>query len=300
MGKRPVNNKCKFCSSYSHISFNCLSTKYKIDKYLGKNIHSATYKETLGYAILPMLSFIVSRGRRKAKITFVLDSGANVSCISKEAVEKHIGKFRHPSMNMNVTDVNQSMKERKGYIYPAKITLPSPHERKIKVDFYIFEKLALAKDHVALGNVIHNICQASIPLHPYSPYQGTPGGFFSTAIEISGVDPDSPYQGRPGGFFSTAIEILGVLGVDVLQYIKPYLHEELIVCGDKKANFIKIGNGYIPFGNSEFFLSSVQIDQFYCAVNSFTENEDFKKMFKSKMRKRIFERNAAKGKKKYR
>ena len=239
MGKRPVNNKCKFCSSYSHISFNCLSSKCKIDKYLGKNIHSATYKETLEFAILPMLSFIVSRGRRKAKITFVLDSGANVSCISKVAVEKHIGKFRCPSMNMNVADITQSMKERKGYIYPAKITLPSPHEQKIKVDFYIFRKLALAKDYDVLGNVIDNICQASIPLHP-----------------------DSPYQGRSGGFFSTAIEISGVLGVDVLQYIKPYSHEELIVCGDKKANFIKIGNGYIPFGNSEFFYPLFKLTNF--------------------------------------
>ena len=39
----------------------------------------------------------------------------------------------------------------------------------------------------------------------------------------------------------------------MLQYIKPYSHEELCVHG-KRANFIKLPNGYIPFGSAELFL----------------------------------------------
>ena len=39
----------------------------------------------------------------------------------------------------------------------------------------------------------------------------------------------------------------------MLQYIKPYSHEELGVHG-KRANFIKLPNGYVPFGSAELFL----------------------------------------------
>ena len=78
MGKHPVNNKCKFYSSYNHVSINnCAkysSSKCKMDKCLGKNMrycNSATFnycQETSGYTMLPILSFIVSRGKRKGKI----------------------------------------------------------------------------------------------------------------------------------------------------------------------------------------------------------------------------------------
>ena len=73
-----------------------------------------------------------------------------------------------------------------------------------------------------------NICVASVPLHSDYPYQG-----------------------------DKTVEILGILGIDVLQHIKPYSHEELWVHG-KRANFIKLPRGYIPFGSAEFFLSSLE------------------------------------------
>ena len=41
----------------------------------------------------------------------------------------------------------------------------------------------------------------------------------------------------------------------MLQHIKPYSHEELWVHG-KNANFIKLPNGYIPFGSAELVLFS--------------------------------------------
>ena len=47
---------------------------------------------------------------------------------------------------------------------------------------------------------------------------------------------------------------MGILGIDVLQHIKLYSYEELWVHG-KRANFIKLHNGYIPFGSVELFLS---------------------------------------------
>ena len=40
-----------------------------------------------------------------------------------------------------------------------------------------------------------------------------------------------------------------------MQHIKPYFHKQLWVHG-KRTNFIKLPNGYIPFGNVELFLSS--------------------------------------------
>ena len=75
-----------------------------------------------------------------------------------------------------------------------------------------------------LNNIVDNICADSIPLHSDYPYQG-----------------------------GETVEVLGILGIDVLQYIKPYSHEELCV-HSKRANFIKLPNGYIPFRNAELFL----------------------------------------------
>ena len=49
------------------------------------------------------------------------------------------------------------------------------------------------------------------------------------------------------------LRLFGILGVDVLQHIKPYSHEELWV-HDKGTNFIKLPSGYIPFGSAEQFL----------------------------------------------
>ena len=75
-----------------------------------------------------------------------------------------------------------------------------------------------------LNNIVDNIRADSIPLHSDYPYQG-----------------------------GEIVEVLGILGIEVLQYIKPYSHEELCVHG-KRANFIKLPNGYIPFGSAELFL----------------------------------------------
>ena len=84
-----------------------------------------------------------------------------------------------------------------------------------------------------LDNIINNMRVASIPLHVDYPYQGSGS--------------------------SSSIEVSGILAVDVLQYIKSYSHEELLICGNKKANFVKIGNGYIPFGSSKFFYHLVKL-----------------------------------------
>ena len=157
------------------------------------------------------------------------------------------------------------MIERKGYNYVAKITLPQGE--KINVNFFVAKEPGLNHGFLMTNNIINNIRLASIPLHPDYPY------------------PDAY------GYFGKTVEFWGILGTDVLQHIKPYLHEELLVCGDKKANFIKIGNGYIPFGSPEFFLSSGDTEQFhlemYCMFLDMDEH--FKKWFESKMRKEFFE-----------
>ena len=49
-----------------------------------------------------------------------------------------------------------------------------------------------------LNNIVDNICVASVRLHSDYPYQG-----------------------------GETVEVLGILGIDVLQHIKPYSHEEL-------------------------------------------------------------------------
>ena len=75
-----------------------------------------------------------------------------------------------------------------------------------------------------LNNIVDNIRADSIPLHFGYPYQG-----------------------------GETVEVLSILGIDVLQYIKPYSHEELWV-HSKRANFIKLPDGFIPFGSAELFL----------------------------------------------
>ena len=110
----------------------------------------------------------------------------------------------------------------KGYNYTANLTLPCG--QKIKVDFFAVEYLSFQLTSPMLNNIVNNILADSIPLHSDYPYQGV-----------------------------ETVEVLGILGIDVLQYIKPHSHEELWVhC--KRTNFIKLPNGYIPLGSAELFL----------------------------------------------
>ena len=110
-----------------------------------------------------------------------------------------------------------------------------------------------------LRNIVNNMLLASIPLHS-----------------------DYPYQGGS----SEIIEISGILGIDILQHIKPYSYEELSICGNKKANFVKIGNGYIPFGGLKFFLSSREIKCLYRKIYVNSNDEDLKNSLKYKLRKK--------------
>ena len=97
-------------------------------------------------------------------------------------------------------------------------------DRKSMLIFFAVENLSFQLTFPMLNNIVDNIHADSIPLHSDYLYQG-----------------------------SEAVEVLGILGIDVLQYIKPYSHEELCV-HSKRANFIKLPNGYIPFGSAELFL----------------------------------------------
>ena len=92
--------------------------------------------------------------------------------------------------------------------------------------FFAAENLSFQLTFPMLNNIVNNILVDSIPLHSDYPYQG-----------------------------GETVEVLGILGIDVLQHIRPYSHKELWVHG-KRANFIKLPNGYIPFGSVELFLYS--------------------------------------------
>ena len=108
--------------------------------------------------------------------------------------------------------------------YTAKLALPCV--QKIDVEFFAVENLSFQLTFHMLNINVDNICVDSIPLHSDYPYKG-----------------------------GNTVEVLGNLGIDVLQHIKPYSHKELWV-HSKRANFIKLLNGYIPFGSVELFLSS--------------------------------------------
>ena len=138
-------------------------------------------------------------------------------------MEKYVDECRSPPMARLVCSYGQVMGQRtKGYNYTAKLTLPCG--QKIDVDFFPVENLSFYVTFPMLGNIVDNIRNSSIPLHTDFPYQG-----------------------------AETVEVMGILGVDVLQHIKPYSHEELWV-HDKRANFIKLPSGYIPFGSAEQFL----------------------------------------------
>ena len=87
-------NNCKFCSSYNHNSVNC-----------GVYENDNRKKSLLTLTINPILSFIVSRGIRKAKLVFLMDSGSQLSVIYKDVVEKYIGKFRCLLSNIMLVEV---------------------------------------------------------------------------------------------------------------------------------------------------------------------------------------------------
>ena len=261
--------KCRFCGSPEHTTVNCevhpsidarikladqkgwctkcLSGKHNTDSCPGKSAslpfkcyrckkaehHAAVCpslknsKSSMNFqsnpgVMNPVLAFTVSRGKKRAKFVFLLDTGAQFSSISKEAVEKYVDECHSPPMARLVCSYGQVMGRRtKGYNYTAKLTLPCG--QKIDVDFFAVENLSFYVTFPMLGNIVDNIRNSSIPLHTDFPYQG-----------------------------AETVEVMGILGVDVL-HVKPYSHEELWV-HDKRANFIKLPSGYIPFGSAEQFL----------------------------------------------
>ena len=212
--------KCYKCKKAEHHAVVCPTTKNFASKSNSKD--SFNYQSNSG-VMNPVLSFTVSRGKSRAKFVFLLDSGAQFSSICKEAVEKYVDECRSPPMARFVCSFGQNKgRWTKGYNYTAKLTLPCG--QKIDVDFFAVENLSFQLTFPTLNNIVDNIRADSIPLHSDYPYQG-----------------------------GETVEVLGILGIDVLQYIKPYSHEELCVHG-KRANFIKLPNGYIPFGSAELFL----------------------------------------------
>ena len=128
---------------------------------------------------------------------FLLDSGAQFSSICKEAVEKFVDECRSPPMARFVCSYGQSMgRWTKGYNYTAKLTLPCG--QKIDVDYFAVENLSFQLTFPMLNNIVNKILVDSIPLHSDYPYHG-----------------------------GETAEVLGILGIDVLQHIKPYSHEKL-------------------------------------------------------------------------
>ena len=207
--------KCYKCKNAEHHAAVC-PTKNFARKSNSKG--SFNYQSNPG-VMNPVLSLNVSRGKSRAKFVFLLDSGAQFSSICKEAAEKYIDECRSPPMARSVCYFGQNRgRWTKRYNYTTKLTLPCG--QKIDVDFFAAENLSFPM----LNNIVDNIRADSIPLHSDYPYQG-----------------------------GETVEVLGILGIDVLQYIKPYSHEELWV-HSKTANFIKLPNGYIPFGSAKLFL----------------------------------------------
>ena len=104
--------------------------------------------------ISPVLSFTVSRGKSKAKLVFLLDSGAQFSSICKESVEKLVDECRSPPMARLVSSYGQIMGKRtKGFNYTAKITLPCG--KGLNVDFFAVENLAFQLMFPMLNNIVN-------------------------------------------------------------------------------------------------------------------------------------------------
>ena len=209
--------------------YKCKKAEYHADVFPTKNLASkSNSKGSFNYqsnpgVMNPVLSFTVGRGKSRAKFVFLLDSRAQFSSICKEAVEKYIDECHSPPMARFVCSFGQNRgRWTKGYNYTAKLTLLCG--QTINVDFFAVENLSSQLTFPMLKYIVDNIRADSIPLHADYPYQG-----------------------------GETVEVLGILVIDVLQYIKPYSHEELCVHG-KRANFIKLPNGYIPFGSAELFL----------------------------------------------
>ena len=162
--------------------------------------------------------------KAKPNLYFLLDSGAQFSTICREAVENLVDECRSPPMARLISSFGQvEGKRTKGYNYTAKLTLPSG--KGINVDFFAIENLSFELPFPMLSNVINNMKTFAVPLHPDFPYKG-----------------------------EESIEVMGILGVDVLQFFKPYAHQSFLI-HDKRANFIELSNGYVPYGSASLFMS---------------------------------------------
>ena len=83
----------------------------------------------------------------------------------------------------------------KGCNYTTKLTFLW----RLKIDdFFAVENLSFQLTFPMLNDSVDNIRVALVPLHSDYPWQG-----------------------------GETVEVLSVLGIDVLQHIKPYSHEEL-------------------------------------------------------------------------
>ena len=136
--------KCYRCKKAEHHAAVCPSLK---------NSKSSMNFQSNPGVMNPILAFMVSRGKKRAKFVFLLDIGAQFSSISKEAVEKYVDECRSPPMARLVCSYGQVMGRRtKGYNYTAKLTLPCG--QKIDVDFFAVENLSFYVTFPMLGNIV--------------------------------------------------------------------------------------------------------------------------------------------------
>ena len=217
-----LSYECKICKSKGHISALCMQYEPKVN---GNSSHTNicinSGIQTQDY-ILPIMRISAKRGRNKCQFNCLIDTGSQRSYLSHQVIEKlNINLTDYSSVNYDVsTFLGAKKKELKQMMldidYSPGNTVPLP----VLVD----EEFDL-KFHVSdFATVISNVEKLGFKL---------------------AADFDRE---------SNLIEVNGLIGVDLIQYMKPM---EVIDCMYGSA--WRIPQGVIPFGNAQNFLYRSQI-----------------------------------------
>ena len=226
--KAALHYKCFSCGKAEHHGAMC-----------PQNIKSVPEKkvfncQTGSDVLVPVLSLLVSRGKKKARCTFLLDTGAQFSIINKQLVDRRVGKCLSPPLARTVSSFGLPASKNKGFNYSAKLTLPCG--QKTDCMFFAIDNFKLTIQIPMLKSVVFN-------------------------LESNGYSVSPDYPGRE----REIIEVDGIIGNDLLQDFSIFSLENINMYGIS-VKVMKVANGYIPFGSVCYFIHPAKKQQFFRKV----------------------------------
>lgn len=210
--------KCYTCGKFEHHGAVCPNLVFGDPAKKVLSMSSGTD------SLLPVVSLTVSRGKNcSSEFVFLLDTGAQISIINKELVEKKVDLCRSPLINKMVTSFGNVNKCQAGYNYVAYLTLPCGS--RVYSNFFAIEGFSLPVQIPMLDNIKHNVRSAGYKLSPNFD------------------------------FGNENITVHGIIGNDLLRDFRTFSIEPISLKGSNNPKLLRLHNGYVPYGSTDSLLN---------------------------------------------